>query len=277
MIDLSNYDFDAEATFECGQCFRWENGNGGYLGIADGRICRVCDGRVLCRNEDDEFWKDYFCLDMDYKKLKSSLNKSDLKLTDCIEYGGGIRILHQPLWETTVSFIISANNNIPRIRRIISELCRGFGDEIEYEGVKYHAFPDPQRLAAADISELAYLRAGYRDKYILDAAAKFADLSVNEGELVSMDTPEAKKKLMTIKGVGSKVADCILLFALKRYEVFPQDVWIKRIMRLVYGAEDKDILSFVKSTYGNLGGFAQQYLYYYYRTHPITSEENYST
>lgn len=274
MIQLDNCDFEAKATFECGQCFRWDAADDGYTGIADGKICKIHGSTIICPDCDNEFWSDYFCLGYDYAGLKKNLLSADPKLKDCIEYGGGIRILKQPLWETVVSFIISANNNIPRIRKIISTLCQSFGDKITYEGITYYSFPSPERLAALDVSDLAHLRAGYRDKYLLDAAEKFATGEVSGEVLRSLPTSDAKKLLLKIKGVGGKVADCILLFALGRYEVFPQDVWIKRIMNQIYGVSEKDTLSFVESTYGALGGFAQQYLYYYYRDHSQTKENN---
>lgn len=267
MITLESRDFDAKATFDCGQCFRWDAKDGVYTGIADGKVCRVDGGTVICPDSDNAFWQNYFCTDTDYGKLKAALLSLDPKLEPCIEYGSGIRILRQPLWETVVSFIISANNNIPRIRKIISALCESFGDPIVYDGETFYSFPKPQTLSALDISDLAHLRAGYRDKYILDAAARFSAGDFDSKQLCEMSTPDAKKRLMEIKGVGSKVADCILLFSLGRYEVFPQDVWIKRIMNRVYGTDEKNITEFVGSTYGALGGFAQQYLYYYYRDH----------
>lgn len=267
MINLESRDFDAAATFDCGQCFRWDANDGIYTGIADGRVCRVSGSTIMCPDSDNEFWQNYFCTDKDYGKLKTDLLNADPKLKPCIEYGSGIRILRQPLWETVVSFIISANNNIPRIRKIISALCKSFGTSIQYAGETFYSFPSPENLSALELADLAHLRAGYRDKYILDAAAKFSDKNFDAAKLFEMSTPDAKKKLMEIKGIGSKVADCILLFALGRYEVFPQDVWIKRIMNRVYGTDEKNITAFVGATYGALGGFAQQYLYYYYRDH----------
>lgn len=265
MISLENIDFDADATFECGQCFRWNADNGVYTGIVDGKVCRVDGNKVLCPDGDNAFWKDYFCVDTDYSEVKKRLLKVDPKLAPCIEYGGGIRLLRQPLWETAVSFIISANNNIPRIRKIISGLCESFGDKLEACGNVYYSFPSPQRLAGLDLSDLSHLKAGYRDKYILSAAKYFADGNINAEELSQMPTAEVKKKLTEIKGVGSKVADCIMLFSLGRYEVFPQDVWIKRIMSEVYGTDERSTSEFVSKLYGGLGGYAQQYLYYYYR------------
>lgn len=267
MIRLTGHEFAPAATFECGQCFRWTRSDDAYVGIAGGRVCRIRDGILSCPEADNAFWTDYFCLDMDYEAMKADLLARDPSLAPCVAYGEGLRILRQELWETIASFIISANNNIPRIRGIIESLCRSFGEPVEFEGRQYHAFPAPERLAGLEREELAPLRAGYRDKYLLDAARRLASGEICAGALEQLPTAEARKTLMQMKGVGGKVADCILLFALRRYEVFPQDVWIKRVMREVYQVPEREAAGFAASTYGGFGGFAQQYLFYYYRDH----------
>ncbi len=266
MIYLTR-NFDQVHTFECGQCFRWNpDGDGGYIGVAGGRVCRVKDGAVVCPDADNEFWENYFGEGDDYDKIKSELISRDPELEKCVEYGSGIRILRQDLWETIISFIISANNNIPRIKKIIETLCKSFGDEIE-EG--YFSFPAAERLGVLDIGDLACLRAGYRDKYILDAARKVSSGEVDLSAVPDMPTADAKRELMKIKGVGGKVADCILLFSCARYETFPKDVWIKRVVTELYGVEDKEIDGFIAEKYGDLAGFAQQYLYFWARDNKI--------
>lgn len=259
--------FDPVHTFECGQCFRWNlNDDGSYTGISSGKVCRIANREIICNEGDEEYWNKYFAFDIDYNEIQKELLKKDDKLSRCIEFGSGIRILQQDVWETIVSFIISANNNIPRIKRIIETMCGMFGDEIEFEGKVLYSFPSAKRMAELSREDLAPLRAGYRDTYILDAAKKVADEEVNPAELLNMTDEEAKKTLMKIKGVGSKVADCIMLFSLRRFSVFPKDVWIKRILTEVYGILDKETDLFVNKKYGSLAGFAQQYLYYYYRS-----------
>ena len=268
-IDTNGH-FDAAHTFLCGQCFRWENSDendGSFVGVAGGHAARVRgeDGKILIEASGggDEFWRSYFGADCDYAKIKSAI-RSDI-LDPCIEFGGGIRILRQDVWETLISYIISANNNIPRIKKIISRLCESFGEKLTFEGKEYYTFPDAQTLASLPIEELAPLRAGFRDKYILDAARKVASGEVDLTALSDMPTGEAARELMKIKGVGQKVADCILLFGLGRYEVFPKDVWIYRILSEVYSVEKSAADHFVCETFKEYGGFAQQYLYYYYR------------
>ena len=266
MLIDKNCAFDAIHTFECGQCFRWNSdGDGIYTGISGGRVCRIKERELICRSGDEAYWSEYFAFDTDYEEIKTALIKMDDRLSECISYGHGIRILKQDVWETIISFIISANNNIPRIKKIIETLCELFGEKITDGDKTYYAFPSAERLSQLTCEDLAPLRAGYRDKYILDAAVKVASGEVNLKALCDMNDEDAKKELMKIKGVGGKVADCIMLFSLGRFSVFPTDVWIKRILNEVYGVEDKGISQFVAETYGNLAGFAQQYLYYYYR------------
>lgn len=277
MIYLKN-DFNEIHTFECGQCFRWnKQSDGSYIGISSDKICKVNNGTVLCNDNDNDFWNAYFCVNTDYGLIKKTLTEQDDNLKKCIDYGSGIRILNQDIWETIVSFIISSNNNIPRIKKIIETMCQNFGDKINTNNIdynidnsQYYSFPSADAINNLDISDLACLRAGYRDKYIMDAAAKVSSGEVNLNEIVNMPTQDAKYELMKIKGVGGKVADCILLFSMGRYELFPKDVWIKRILDMVYSIKDAEIDTFVSTKYGELAGYAQQYLYYYYRDNDIT-------
>lgn len=258
--------FDGINTFTCGQCFRWsEDDDGGFSGVASGHACHVKDGMVICRNDDEEFWNNYFAADIPYDIIEQKLTGSDPKIAPCIEYGRGMRILRQDLWETIISFIISANNHIPRIRKIIETLCSTFGDPIEFDGKVYYTFPSAEKLANLSKDDFGILHAGYRDVYLMDAVRKTAEGEIELSRIPSMPTEDAKRELMRIKGVGNKVADCILLFALGRYEVFPQDVWIKRILKDVYNVEGKETQRFITETYGSYGGFAQQYLFHFYR------------
>lgn len=273
MLFDENCIFDAVSTFECGQCFRWNlskvlNGKPLYTGVSGGRVCHVTGSRIICDGQDEDYWKNYFAADIDYAAINKTLAETDDVLKKCIKYGRGIRILKQDLWETIVSFIISANNNIPRIKKIIEGLCRMYGEKITdtYTGETFFSFPKAERLAQLEPKDLAPLKAGYRDVYILDAAQKVAGGTIALMRLKNMNDKDAREYLMQIKGVGGKVADCIMLFSLGRYSVFPTDVWIKRILRDVYDVDDKQIPEFVTKKFGSYAGFAQQYLYYYYRS-----------
>lgn len=266
-------DFDLTQTFTCGQCFRWMPANGGYTGVAFGRPLHISQdgGTVTLHNttlsEYNSLWRGYFHLDYDYGAVKKTLS-ADPILEKAADFGGGIRLLAQDVWECIVSFIISANNNIPRIQKIIGALCREFGSPVEYNGQIYYTFPSAQTLARLSREDLAVIRAGFRDKYILDAANKAASGELPIDALGDMSTDEARNALMTVSGIGKKVADCILLFSLGRYEVFPIDVWVRRTMERLYighEAEAGEIAAFADSHFGALAGFAQQYLFYYER------------
>lgn len=270
MIKLFNIDhFRLEDTFLCGQCFRWRKDEDGvFRGVVENHAVKMyyVDENTIyveSSNPDLVYWSRYLSFSTDYNIVESSF-EDDEKLKKCIEAGRGVRLLHQDLWETLVSFIISANNNIPRIQKIIEKMCELFGEEIDFDGGKYYGFPTPERLSRLSLEDLAPIKAGFRDKYILDAATKVASGEIDLEKLKTMNDADAKAELMKIKGVGGKVADCILLFALSRYKTFPKDVWIKRIMEEEYGVAEKEIDSFVAEKFGNYAGIAQQYLYYYH-------------
>lgn len=270
MIKLYNIDhFDLEQTFLCGQCFRWEKDeNGVFYGVVANHAAKAYyhDPKTIyieSSNPDLIYWSRYLNFSCDYNNVESEL-AGDQRLVPCIESGQGIRILQQDLWETLVSFIISANNNIPRIKKIINKLCELYGEKIEFDNKIFYGFPSAEALADLDLSDLAEIKAGFRDKYILDAAKKVASGQVNLSEITKLNNHSAKAQLMKINGVGTKVADCILLFAMGRHDVFPLDVWTKRIISEVYGVDEKSIPDFVQERFGRNAGIAQQYLYYYY-------------
>lgn len=271
-------DFNLNHIFDCGQCFRFNKlDDTTYFGVAKGRALRIAqagDKVTLYSTTKDDFknvWFDYFDLGRNYGEIKSRLS-ADSVMREAISYGDGIRILNQDLWEAVISFIISASNNIPRIKGIIERFCAAFGEEIEYMGNIYYSFPDIIRTASLSREDLSVIRAGYRDKYIMDAAEKFKNGILSVEYIKSLSTSEAKKALMSINGVGNKVSDCILLFGLSRVDSFPVDVWIKRIMEYCYfdGEQTIDTISrFASEHFGDIGGFAQQYLFFYARENKI--------
>lgn len=266
-------DFELKHIFDCGQCFRWdETSDGSYIGIAGAKAIKISknDDKIIVYNttkdEFTDFWHNYFDLDFDYGKLKRTLSK-DTVLKTAIKSGEGIRILNQDLWECIISFIISANNNIPRIKGIIKTFCELFGEKIVFGEDVLYSFPSPEILSGVTIDDLKPLRAGYRDKYIIDAIEKVLKGDVNLDLIREKDYDEAKAELMKIKGIGNKVADCILLFGTGKKEAFPVDVWIKRVIDTLYKDElgEKDISVFAKEKFGKYGGYAQQYLFYHMR------------
>ena len=251
-------ELDIEKTFECGQCFRWNaDENGVYRGTAFGYPAQVWteDGEVyLCSDAPEKMWREYFDLDRDYAGISAGFHGGEY-LDACIAYGQGIRILRQEPWEALCSFIISQNNNIPRIKGIIERLCSSFGEQI---GESDFSFPSCERLAALSEEELAPLRAGFRNKYILDAARKVSCGEVDFEKIKAAPFDEARQELLKIKGVGEKVAQCTLLYGFGRMEAFPVDVWVKRILSELYPD------GFPQCAKG-VEGIAQQYLFHWRR------------
>lgn len=256
---IKNNSFDIRQTFLCGQCFRWkEQENGGFSGIAGGKrffLTQTKDGAVVhdVSNEDIPFLKNYFDLETDYDAIKARFS-SDVTLRSAIERSGGIRILRQEPFETLISFIISQNNNIPRISGIIDRLCAEFGEKTDCG----YAFPTAKALDGITPEDLAPLRAGFRARYIADAVDKVNRGEVDFAEVDAQPLDEARKTLKLITGVGDKVADCVLLFAFHKLDAFPKDVWIKRMMEEYYPQGLPDCVK-------GLEGIAQQYLFDYVR------------
>ncbi len=274
-VEIKGYsdDFVPKHIFECGQCFRFkEEKDGSYTIVAKGKVINVsgASDKIIIKNTTDEdfsdIWYDYFDLDTDYSEIKKTLSK-DAHLRKATEFGGGIRLLNQDLWESIVSFIISANNNIPRIQGIIERLSKKYGEKISAFNDTYYSFPEIERMKEIKKEDLSFLRAGYRDAYLEDAFAKISSGEVDLEKIKNATTSDAKKELLKIKGIGNKVADCILLFGNRRRETFPVDVWVKRSIGTLYSNEidDMPIHEFAKNKFSDLAGYAQQYLFYYMR------------
>lgn len=265
-------DINLEHVFECGQCFRWndELSDGSYVGVASGNLCHMkLEGDALILETtggSEEFWRDYLDLNTDYSEFKRQLISTEPKIEPAIDNGYGIRILRQDFFEVLISFIVSQNNNIPRIKKCIESLCRNYGEPIcEYNGIMRYSFPSPEALARARVSDLAELKLGYRCEYIVRAAEQF----LREGKLDnSLSTDEFQRALLSYHGIGPKVANCILLFGIRDMRAFPIDVWVKKIMNDMYGFElnnIKGMQAFAREHFGDLSGIAQQYLFFFYR------------
>ncbi|MBC2579937.1 DNA-3-methyladenine glycosylase [Clostridium sp. DJ247] len=280
--------FELTHIFDCGQCFRWnrqENGN--YIGVAFGRVIEVekrYNDVILYNTTEEDFkniWIDYFDLHRDYSEIKNILSKDPL-LNKSVEFGYGIRLLKQDPFELIVSFIISANNRIPMIKRAIGKICTKWGKELEYKGQKYYSFPNADILSQATEEELEGCGTGFRAKYIKDTVSKiYLNSTASNGEydekydinwIKSQEDQICHKELQKFSGIGPKVADCIMLFSMQKYSAFPVDVWVKRAMIHFYVAPDvslKKIRDFGIDKFGDLSGFAQQYLFYYARENNI--------
>lgn len=270
-------DFNMVHIFECGQCFRWNRQqDGSYTGVIGESVLNVkqdCNNIIfsgVSPKNLKEIVTEYFDLNTNYSEIKLNLSKIDDYMEKSIKYGEGIRILKQDFWECIISFIISANNNIPRIKGIIEKLSKAYGKEIEWNGVLYYTFPTPEELGKATVNDLRGLGLGFRDKRVYDTTKMVLNGIFNLIETANTeDIGELKNKLLELPGVGEKVADCIMLFSLKRFEVFPIDVWVRRVMNQLYIKNEnetkvskKDIKDLAELKYAGLAGIAQQYLFY---------------
>ena len=242
-IDIPINSFNLEHIFECGQCFRWEKQiDGSYIGIIEDTVLRVTIKNKklavegITKKEDiKEFLIEYFDLNNDYSAIKSRLSNVDPSLKTSIEYGYGIRILKQNLFECIISYIISANNNIPRIKKIINNISKQFGEKIIFEENEYYLFPSIEQLSRGNIEDFKNAGAGFRDIRIYNTTQAIYSGSFSLDNLYEIeDIDELEKELLKLDGVGPKVANCIMLFALKRFDVFPIDVWVRRVMNDLY-------------------------------------------
>lgn len=261
---LNTVNFDLSQTFGCGQCFRWNKFENKFFGAAFGEFVSLTQNgtTVIIENTNEEkfnlIWKDYFDLESNYKSMAEHLSDINPILDNAIRECSGIRILKQDPWEALCSFIISQNNNIPRIKKIVNSLCVKFGGNLA-DGI--FAFPKPEILAACEEKDLVSVRAGFRARYIIDAARKVSEGTLDFLELKNMPPEEASSVLMQIIGVGPKIAECVRLYGLHDFRAFPIDVWMKKIMEKLFPGDHSDV-------FGDFKGLAQQYLYHYIRLHP---------
>ena len=272
--------FCMKHIFECGQCFRWnKEEDKSYTGVIKDAVLNVKQEknkiifRGICKGDLKKVVREYFDLDNNYEIIKEKLSKIDNFMKKSIEFGDGIRILNQDLWECIISFIISANNNIPRIKKIIEAISKEYGEEISWRGKKYYFFPSIEALSKASVEDLRKLGTGFRDKRIYNTTKKIYEKEVDLDEIKQLkSSEEIEEKLLTLDGVGNKVANCIMLFSLKRYDVFPIDVWVRRVMNDLYlhkenekEVDKKELQTFAEEKYKDLAGLAQQYLFYWRR------------
>ena len=276
--------FSVKQTIECGQCFRWEKVNeNNYIIVARERIIELEqigeDVLILNTNKEDfeNIWLDYFDLNRDYSMIKDELSKDEL-LKKAVEYGYGIRLLNQDSYEILISFIISARNSIPIIMKTIRRISERWGKEIDYKGKKYFTFPTIEEFGKASLEEIIETGASFRSKYIYDTLNKLNEAKGNKEDefslerITCLEDDLCHSELQKFKGVGAKVADCIMLFSMRKYSAFPVDVWVKRAMQHFYLAPDVSLLKiriFGREKFGELSGFAQQYLFYYARENKI--------
>lgn len=276
--------FNIKQILECGQCFRWDKvGEMNYIIVAFGKVLEILQEEdkvtFLNTNKEDfeKIWFKYFDLDRDYDAIKAALSFDDT-LKSSVEYGYGIRLINQEAFELLISFIISARNSIPSIKKTILKISQRWGNEIQYKGNIYYTFPTPEMLKDATEDEIRETGASFRSKYIVDTVKNVnddlnnPDGTYNLERIINLSDDECHTALQAFKGVGAKVADCIMLFSMGKQSAFPVDVWVKRAMMHFYNAEEgslNKIRIFGRTKFGQYAGFAQQYLFYYARENGI--------
>lgn len=266
--------FNLEFMVNSGQAFRWKKDEDGYY------VTVTKDYVIKARQRGDRlfvktshrdslpFIVQFFDLNRDYESIEKKVAE-DPALIPALSFSSGNRIFMQDPWECTISYIVSQNNSIHNIIRVIERMCKRYGEPIRFEGRTYYKFPSPQRLAGLTEEELMECRGGYRCSYIIESARKIAAGEVDLYDLREKSTDEARQELLKLVGVGNKVADCILLFSLQKYDAFPVDVWIKRAVEKLYfkGQEQsiKTIQEFARKRFNELAGFVNQYLFFWAR------------
>jgi len=275
--------FNIAEILECGQCFRFEKfGEGHYCLVAYGKVLYVkqdgdkvqfwYEGAEIDETQFNIVWAKYFDMQRDYVFVQQKIAEDDTIMQAAVDFAPGIRMLQQDPFEIIISFIISQNNRIPQIKQVVKNICEKYGEPI---GGGHYSFPTPDSLATATSEDLRALKAGFRDKYIVDATKRviLGELPINRD--CDVPTSELRQMLMDTKGIGEKVADCILLMGYGRYESFPIDVWVRRVMERLYfdgnSVPASKIQQFAKSRFGENAGFANQYLFHYIR---ITETKN---
>jgi N-glycosylase/DNA lyase len=280
-------DFNLDHTLSCGQVFRWHKHTDGFwYGFIDGELVKIKqvfldrgdklrsnnrskEQSLSLRNSTLEYAskasaskiKSYFNLSLDYRKVIKSFPK-DKTLSMAIKKYWGLRVIKQDPIECLLTYVLSSQNNIPRINKMVNELSRRLGKKVKFEGKEYFAFPKLKAIDGCSKHHINACRMGFRDKYLDDAVKKISNGEVNLKKLSNMCCPVAREELLKIKGVGPKIADCVLLFGFNKYEAFPVDVWIERIMKKYYKGKDG-------SYFGVYAGIAQEYLYMYIRGQKI--------
>jgi N-glycosylase/DNA lyase len=266
--------FDLDATLSCGQVFRWDHTpDGWWVGIVGNQVVKIRQDyeRLEYRGVRASFIRNYFSLDSNLGEILASID-ADPHIHACILKNQGLRLVRQPPWECTVSYICSTNSNIPTIRRRIASLADKYGSPVAFEGKSYHAFPEPSSIFSGSSNSLKECRLGYREPYVLGTSGMITNERAWEEMIRRLPYPEARRELMKLHGIGPKAADCILLFAFQKFEAFPVDVWIRRIMQHYYlpelgtsspltGREYDAIRRFAQEHFGEYCGYAQEYLY----------------
>lgn len=279
--------FNLKYTLECGQCFRWKKQSSEnkdemcYIGVIQDRVIKIrqIGNQVFIKSNKeenlDEVVSSYFDFNQDYQKIENRIQKVDEYVQKSVSNTSGIHHLNQAFFETLMSYIISANNNIPRITKSVFDLSFYYGKKVMFEEQTYYLFPTPEELANVTEEQYRKCGAGFRARYLKNTVKDMIDKKLTEEKIQRLTTEQLQKELLTFQGVGPKVADCIMLFSCQRQEVFPIDVWVERVMTMLYFKErqakvkKQDILDYAKTHFKNDAGIIQQHLFYNIRENLI--------
>ncbi len=271
MIKINN-DFDIDSTITCGQIFRYELIDDTYIIVIKDRVISIKkDGKYLLiesNNEDNllDVITDYFDLKRDYKKITSDLINMDKRLEDAVNYSSGLHMIHQDPFETVIEYVISQNNRVPSIANSLNMIALKYGKEVIFNNKKYYLFPEYSKLKDVSVEEYRLCKVGFRDKYIYDIVQAINLNLLDLNKIYEMNDTDALNYLIGFKGIGNKVASCILLFAYHKFNVYPIDTWVKKYMKDEYGIEtEKDIKKFTNEKYMEYSGLAIQYMFNYKR------------
>lgn len=273
MVVIENVDINLNDTLTCGQIFRYtKEDDNSYTVITADRVINIKQDKdkILVKSSKEKdlekFIRHYLDLDRDYITLNKLLIDSDNSLEEIINKCNGFKIMNQPKFETIISYILSSNNRVPQIAKALNNISERYGDKIIFEGKEYYLFPTQKQLSKCNVDDLRKLKTGFRDKYIYEFVNKVNKKEIDLDKIDTMSSEDAMKYLMNNKGIGEKVASCILLFGYSRLDVFPIDTWVKKYMNDEYGIKKvEDIRKFTKDKYGGYSGLAIQYMFHYKR------------
>ena len=269
-IKINNLNLDK--IYDSGQVFNWyKEKDGSFTIISKDRLINLKHGKndILKTKYDkfDEFWENYFDLNKDYNEIFKTFPKDDIHLEKALEYGSGLKLLNQDIFEIIITFIISANNNMKRIRSSIHKLSKNYGKFLKtVNNTDYYSFPTADVLSSLSVEDLRKMGVGYRDKYIKKSAQMIVNEEVDLDQVNKLPIDKARNVLKKLYGVGNKVADCILIFGSNKTEAFPVDTWVKKVLNHYYSIDSKNakkLRKFSKNHFGPYAGYAQQYLFYY--------------
>lgn len=271
VIKVKN-NFDLRSTITCGQIFRYFEDENGFTVILKDRVIKLTEDndQILVESNKEENLKevvyDYFDLDRDYELIEKNILKKDKNLKEALAFSRGLKMIHQDPFETLMSYIISQNNRVPSIANALNLISYNYGEKVTFKNKDYYLFPEFDKLKNLSEEDFRKCKVGFRDKYICGILKSINEKDLDLDSIYNMDSEKSLNYLMSFKGIGNKVASCILLFAYQKFDVYPIDTWVKKFMKEDYNIEgEKNIKEFTLNTYNEYSGLAIQYMFNYKR------------